>query len=117
MTKSRKTKKKVEASKSGCQHQQTVETKKPEVVAAINLPIPSLDETCSQLEDAFQGVMSGSIELDRARVALGYKKQQMKRFDYGVQMARMNPALRPAIAKFLGLPVPEDLQKKLEAGK
>lgn len=72
----------------------------------VNTPIPTLDDTCRQLEDMFLGVMSGSIPLDKARAGLGIKKQQMKRFDYAIQFMRMNPSVRPSMAQFLGLPEP-----------
>jgi hypothetical protein len=40
---------------------------------------PTLTETCCQLEDLFDGVMSGEIDLNKARIDLQIKRVQMKR--------------------------------------
>lgn len=78
------------------------------VIPAGRAITPTLDETCSQLEDLYQGIMSGAVPLDKARVGLGVKKTQMKRFDLLIASARMNPMARPAVSSLLGLPEPQE---------
>jgi hypothetical protein len=81
--------------------------RKTATAVVIATPTPSLGETCDQLEATYLGVMAGTIPLDRARVGLATKKQQMKRFDWAIQAARMLPAWRPNMAAMLGLPEPK----------
>jgi hypothetical protein len=73
----------------------------------VEVAVPSLHEHLQQLAVASTDVLSGKLPLDRGRLWLGMKKQEMKPYDWMIQAARMNPAMRPAVAKLLGLPEPK----------
>lgn len=86
----------------------TIEVKTEAAAQPIVQPVvPTLDEVTVQAQDVYRGVMSGELQPDKARVALQAIKQTSKRFDLGIQLARMMPSYRPSLAQILGLPEPK----------
>jgi hypothetical protein len=68
---------------------------------------PDLQETCRGIRKIADGILSGEVKLDVARALVPYKRMDMKRFDFVIQAARMNPAYRAELARLLSLPEPK----------
>ena len=70
--------------------------------------LPTLAEDCIRLNTVAAGVLAGTVPVDRARVAFPIMRQSMRRYDYAIQIGRLNPAARHELPSLLGLPEPKN---------